>query len=135
MILEPVILVPWGISQLRSVPLATVVIPGFWEVAWITVVMMSPFVMTAAVVNGLALQKVKQTTKDTYEQTSVVQKTSVNKPITREAFADTYPGAINPETGKKFTGKQVMELVGTICEKTGGNWVRYAEIGHNGDHA
>lgn len=55
--LEPVILVPWGMSRLWGEPLASVLGRGLPAWGWVTVIMVSPFIMTAGIVMALALQK------------------------------------------------------------------------------
>lgn len=57
LLLEGVILVPWGMAQLQDATLAQVVGSGLWAVAWVTVVMLSPFVTVGAVVMALSFQK------------------------------------------------------------------------------
>lgn len=131
-------MVPWGISQLRSVPLASVVVPGAWEVVWITVVMMSPFFMTAAVVNGLALQK---TPKVTHNESNVHPTPhKAEKPETRDDFVKLVqhkPSIIwEDEKEKKLKSAQKIkdELELDACVKTVYNWTMYAKE-HNGYHA
>lgn len=127
MALEGLILVPWAVSQLREVPLASVLKSGV-DWGWAIVVMMSPFIMVSAVVNGLALQRTTKTTKHSEVEPTTI---SVEKPTTREGFRDIY-NAMNPEDKKQLTGKKVIDLVGVpICEKTGTNWINYAR-GNNG---
>lgn len=127
MVLEPIILVPWGVAQLRGVPLASVVTPGLWEVAWITVVMMSPFFMTAAVVNGLALQKTKVATGQKGIDIATSKDIPIHKPTTWQEFKEQYPDML------KMTNEKVKELAGIpISVRTGGNWKKYAARS-NGD--
>jgi hypothetical protein len=134
-ILEPSILVPWGISRLRGVALASVVTPGFWEIAWVTIIMISPFIATAAIINGLALQKGSKPKVET-TKTETPKVVEVNKPTTREEFKEKYPDLLTMNEGKPLTGKQIMEMVGVpICERTATNWQKYAERGNNGDYA
>jgi hypothetical protein len=138
MVLEPCILVPWGVAQLRNEPLASVVVPGFWEIAWVTIVMMSPFIMMAAVVNGLALQKgmVSKPRVEVHEvekkgiQLSTSDDNIIQRPTTWQEFLAQYPDML------KMTNAQVVEKAGiTICERTGGNWKKYATeyLGDNGN--
>lgn len=57
LILEPLILVPWGIGRLYGESLAATLHNRGWGIAWITLVMLSPFAMVAGVVMALAFQK------------------------------------------------------------------------------
>jgi hypothetical protein len=57
--LAGVILIPWGMSQLRDVPLAEVVV-GWWAWGWVSVVMLSPFALMGGITTAMAFQKEKR---------------------------------------------------------------------------
>ena len=57
LVLEGVILVPWGMARLQNEPLAVVVGSGWLAWGWVSVVMLSPFVLVGAVVMAMAFQK------------------------------------------------------------------------------
>jgi len=54
--MEGAILVPWGMSRLQGEPLTAVVGAGPMAWGWISVVMLSPFVVVGAVVMAVAFQ-------------------------------------------------------------------------------
>ena len=60
LVLEGIILVPWGMARLQGEPLADVVGSGPLAWGWVTVVMLSPFVMIGAVVMAVAFQTEKR---------------------------------------------------------------------------
>ena len=60
LVLEGIILVPWGMARLQAEPLAQVVGSGPLAWGWVTVVMLSPFVMIGAVVMAVAFQAEKR---------------------------------------------------------------------------
>jgi len=56
------ILVPWGMAQLRGVPVAEIAV-GWWSWGWVSVVVLSPFVMMGGITTAMAFQKEKRESK------------------------------------------------------------------------
>jgi len=56
LVLAGAILVPWGVARLWDVPLAEVVTGG-WAWAWVSVAVLSPFVLVGGITTALAFQK------------------------------------------------------------------------------
>ena len=132
MALEAAILIPWGVSRLRNVPLASVVTPGI-DWLWTAVVMISPFLMASAVVNGIALQVVKQKAETKDQQLPISKEAPIqSKPLTRDEFLNMVkrnPAILN------MNSTEVMKEIGApVCQKTAYNWLVYAKE-HNGNHS
>ena len=68
LLLEGIILIPWGMSRLQNEPINVVTGNGLLAWFWIGVVMLSPFVLTGGIVTAIALERQPKQAKHQIEQ-------------------------------------------------------------------